>query len=360
MTRPQVIDLADPAQLGPLVRDWLELADRLGETSYFQTPDWVLGWWLHIAGRPRTRIAAWRDPSGRLDALVTLSRDRERLHRRIPLALPVYVNAGSGRGAADHCGWLVAPDRRDEVRAWVTQVVRAGGLLLRGADPSTGPPPMPAGARLVEATSCPRMSLADAQALERSPDFRRQLERFSRRLHDEGVEFEWVPAGTLDEPLLMRLFVLHEQARRQHGKDTSFDRAQLPLHRELLRRAGPGRGPAALIARHGREVVGVLYGFRWKDVFAAYQSGWDARFAGHSLGSVLIFQAARLAAADGVRTLDLLRGAEPYKYRFGAVDRSDCTWLWPRGPAGMLLSARYRARQRLRPRLRAAAPASMQ
>jgi CelD/BcsL family acetyltransferase involved in cellulose biosynthesis len=358
MTRPQVIDLVDPTRLGRLVADWLELADRLGETSYFQTPDWVLGWWEHIAGRPRTRLATWRDPSGRVDALVALSRDSERLHRRIPVALPVYVNAGSGRGAADHCGWLVSPERRDEVSAWVTQVVGAGGLLLRGSDPLTGRPPIPADARVVEATSCPRMALSEVQALERSPGFRRQLERFSRRLHDEGVRFEWMPSGTLDEQVVARLFELHARARAKQGKDTSFDRAQLAFHHDLLGRAAPERGPAALIARHGDEVVGVLYGFRWKDVFAAYQSGWDARFARHSLGSVLIFQAARLAPADGVCTLDLLRGSEPYKYRFGAVDRSDCTWLWPRGPAGVLLTARYRARQRLRPELRTAEHAS--
>jgi len=97
----------------------------------------------------------------------------------------------------------------------------------------------------------------------------------------------------------------------------------------------------------------VLYGFSWKDVLAFYQIGWEARWARRSMGSVLIYHALRIAAANGVRTFDFLRGAEAYKYRFGAVDRHDRTWLLPQGPAGMLLAAKYRVRQLANPRLRA-------
>jgi hypothetical protein len=45
--------------------------------------------------------------------------------------------------------------------------------------------------------------------------------------------------------------------------------------------------------------------------------------------------------------LDFLRGGEPYKYRFGARDHWDHTWLVPRGPAGALLALRHRARRLL-------------
>jgi CelD/BcsL family acetyltransferase involved in cellulose biosynthesis len=96
-------------------------------------------------------------------------------------------------------------------------------------------------------------------------------------------------------------------------------------------------------------VVGVLYGLCWKDVFAAYQSGWDARWARFSMGSVLTHHAIRFAAAHGMRTFDFLRGAEPYKYRFGAVDRCDSTWLVAKGLTGALLTAQYGARKRLYP-----------
>jgi CelD/BcsL family acetyltransferase involved in cellulose biosynthesis len=91
----------------------------------------------------------------------------------------------------------------------------------------------------------------------------------------------------------------------------------------------------------------VLYGFWWKDTFAAYQSGWHPRFARDSMGSVLVLHALERAGEDGARTFDFLRGNEPYKYRFGARDRWDRTWLVPRGAAGALLAARNRVRDRL-------------
>ena len=132
-------------------------------------------------------------------------------------------------------------------------------------------------------------------------------------------------------------------ARAPATAPDNFGTEQLALHLRLVERSGASRGPVAIVARHGDAVAGILYGFQWRDTFAAYQWGWDPRWARHSMGSVLTYQAIRLAAERGARTFDFLRGAEPYKYRFGAVDRHDRTWLLPHGPAGTLLAARYRA-----------------
>jgi CelD/BcsL family acetyltransferase involved in cellulose biosynthesis len=344
ISSPEVVEFDEVSKLGNLARDWLALAARLDDTSYFQTPDWILSWWETIAARPRTRAAAWRAPSGRLEALVVLSRDRVRLHPRLPLKLPVHTNAGSGAGAADHCGWLVPPAWREEVAAWLSQAVGGAGLLLRSADPDWDRPPLPGGARVVETTVCPRMSVPPPDRdVGRTHAFDRQLRRFIRRMQRDGVEFEWIASASIDEPLLRTLFELHAGVRARHGSGTSFGIEQLALHRRLAERSGPGRGPAAVVATRGGTVVGVLYGFAWKDTFAAYQWGWDARWDRDSMGSVLAYQAIRFAASRGVRTFDFLRGTEPYKYRFGAADRSDRTWLVPRGPVGALLAARYRA-----------------
>ena len=341
---PEVVEFEEASKLGNLARDWLALAARLDDTSYFQTPDWILSWWETIATRPRTRAAAWRAASGRLEALVVLSRDRVRLHPRLPLKLPVYTNAGSGAGAADHCSWLVPPAWSDEVAAWLSQALGGAGLLLRSADPDWDRPPLPGGARVIERTVCPRMSVPPPDRdVGRSHDFSRQLARFTRRIEREGVRFEWVTDAGIDERLLRALFDLHARARARHGTGTSFGIEHLALHRRLAERSGPGRGPVAVVAARDNAIVGVLYGLTWKETFAAYQWGWAAELDRHSMGSVLAYQAIRLAASRGVNTFDFLRGAEPYKYRFGAVDRCDRTWLVPRGPVGALLAARYRA-----------------
>jgi CelD/BcsL family acetyltransferase involved in cellulose biosynthesis len=157
------------------------------------------------------------------------------------------------------------------------------------------------------------------------------------------VSFEWIPPGQVDEPLLVSLFELHARGRPHGG----FGVDQLPFHRRLAASAGRGRGPAAVVARRAGSTVGVLYGFWWRDSFAAYQSGWDRAHARDGLGNVLILHALEFAAAEGAHSFDFLRGSEPYKYRFGARDHLDQTWLVPRGPAGALLALRDRARRLL-------------
>jgi CelD/BcsL family acetyltransferase involved in cellulose biosynthesis len=56
---------------------------------------------------------------------------------------------------------------------------------------------------------------------------------------------------------------------------------------------------------------------RWYD----YIGGFDPEFALLSPGTLLIGHALDAATAEGATATDFLRGAEPYKYRWGAVDQ---------------------------------------
>jgi CelD/BcsL family acetyltransferase involved in cellulose biosynthesis len=330
---PEVADIRELA----LEREWLALAERCSGSSYFQTPDWVMSWWETIGGRPPTRVAAWRGESGELEALVALSRGRERLHRRLPLSVSVYANAGSGPGDADHCAWLVTDARREAVVRWLGEAIGRSSLLVRAAPASLEPRSLPDGARELEVTACPRLALPVAPGDGGpSKSFARQLRRFTRRLEAKGVLIEWVTPERFDERLLDSLFAL---------KPEFFDADRRAFHLALSRRAAAGRGPAGVVARRDDRVVGVLYGFWWGDTFAGYQHGWDPEYARDALGNVLVLHALERAAEHGARWFDFLRGAEPYKYRFGASDAFERTWLVPRGPAGALLSASRRLRR---------------
>ena len=66
-------------------------------------------------------------------------------------------------------------------------------------------------------------------------------------------------------------------------------------------------------------------------------------------------QSIRLAAAHGVGVFDFLRGAESYKYRFGAIDTYDESFLVPTGASGLALQLGHVARARVR-HLNAPAP----
>ena len=59
------------------------------------------------------------------------------------------------------------------------------------------------------------------------------------------------------------------------------------------------------------------------------------------LGTVLVAHAMQAAHAEGCRVFDFLRGPEPYKYRFGATDRDDTTWVRGRGPLARWVESRH-------------------
>jgi CelD/BcsL family acetyltransferase involved in cellulose biosynthesis len=338
-----------PEALEDLVGDWRRLAAGLPGGSYFLSPDWVLGWWETLGAGVDGEVAVWRGSSGALEAVVPLARSRRRLHRRLPLGVRAWTNLGSGPGAADHCGWPMVPGRAGDVAAWIAAKATRAPLLLSDLDPETGAPLVPAGARRVASSACPRLAiLADGEPPPFSSSFRKQLRAYGRKLERRDVKFRWVACQEMTDEDLETIFHLHERRWSASGRPSSFDRSRAGLHRRLIARAGPGRGPAMVLAEQDGRAVGALYGFCWGEVFAYYQTGWEPEWADANLGTVLVAEAIRLAGAAGARVFDFLRGAEAYKYRFGATDRVDGTWLAGGGAGGRVLDLRYRLAERRR------------
>src|SRR5437879_13496034 len=117
------------------------------ETSYFQTPDWVLAWLERIGGMPPTELVLWRSSSGALEGIQFLSRLMRRVHPRLPPAWPIWTVTGSGIGDADHIGWPVLPQHREAARQHAMRRTRGTTLLLQDLDSDTGVPSVPRGAR---------------------------------------------------------------------------------------------------------------------------------------------------------------------------------------------------------------------
>lgn len=70
----------------------------------------------------------------------------------------------------------------------------------------------------------------------------------------------------------------------------------------------------------GGEPWAAIFGWSARGVWSIYNSAYDHRRRDLSPGMVLTAETLRLAAEEGCATFDFLRGPEPYKYRFGAVD----------------------------------------
>jgi CelD/BcsL family acetyltransferase involved in cellulose biosynthesis len=335
--RPEVVDVRDASYSDQFLSDWRQLLANTPGTSYFQTPDWILSWWKAFGDHEPTSIAVWRGPEGKFESVVVLSQRREGIPASASIDLPVYVNSGSGPGAADHCGWIVAEHHHSDATAWLADATAGRTLLVRSIRAMDNPP-LPSSARVVERVACPRVEIPSPDdPVGHSKNIRTQLPRFKRKLERAGIEFETVPTGKVDRTLVDRLFFLHSLRWRDRRRRTAFVPSQdlLRLHHGLVEAPSDLGGPSAIVARHRGDIVGVLYGFCWQDTFAAYQAGSHPDWNKFSLGSVLIYTGIRAAGAQGARYFDFLRGSEPYKYRFGAEDVYDQTWLLPKGASGV-------------------------
>jgi CelD/BcsL family acetyltransferase involved in cellulose biosynthesis len=118
------------------------------------------------------------------------------------------------------------------------------------------------------------------------------------------------------------LLHLHDARWRPRGGSDAFTSAGLvSFHEEMTRRA-LARGWLRLfeLRLDGRPAA-ALYGFRYRDTFSFYQSGFDPAFAKDSVGLAMMALAIRSAIEEGASEYDLLHGDEAYKFQWARETR---------------------------------------
>jgi CelD/BcsL family acetyltransferase involved in cellulose biosynthesis len=113
------------------------------------------------------------------------------------------------------------------------------------------------------------------------------------------------------------LFVLHERRWRSRQERGLFaDRQVQAFHREVVAQLGDHVRCLQLVV--AGEPAAAIYGFVVRQWWAAYAMGFDPRFAALSPAALLLADFIQRAEAAGARSVDVLRGDEPYKQRWGA------------------------------------------
>ncbi len=103
------------------------------------------------------------------------------------------------------------------------------------------------------------------------------------------------------------------------------------FHRDVAQRMLAAGALRMHALRLGDRIVAIFYGFAHQGAVYYYLSGYDPSYERVSIGSVIVAHALEQAVREGAHTFDFLRGAEEYKYAWGAVDRMNVRKQWVKG-----------------------------
>jgi CelD/BcsL family acetyltransferase involved in cellulose biosynthesis len=296
--------------LEALVPEWDALWRRAPGATPFQSPH-LLPWWTHFANGGELAVVMSNDA---LAPLYVLRDDDESLGMFLGTGISDYL---------DFIGADVEPllARALEVDCafWDLQQVRPSSPLLDAKLPDGWSD------NTEEMDPCPVLSIENAgEELSNllSTHARKKLRYYRRCIAREAnVTYESATRETLDE-LLTALYALHAARWEKRGlQGVLADDVVQSFHRDVAPRMLDAGALRMHAIRMNERIVAVFYGFAHQGTVYYYLSGFDPELERLSIGSIIVAHAVEEAVRDGATTFDFLRGAEEYKYAWGASDR---------------------------------------
>jgi len=349
---------ATSAQLERLRLPWEALLRQSPSDTIFLTWEWVSSWWKHLhADHQLHVISVWDGEE--LVAIAPLIRRRPILGRLFPFRSLGFMGAG-GVGS-EYLDVIVTRAREEEAVAALVGRLREERLVLElnYVRPTASIPRLVSSLRgrgwrfVAEQTAIsPFIDLSGhtwesylgSLGSEHRYQFRRKLRNLERRFQVELVRVH----DDRDRGAALKVLVdLHQLRWAGRGGSNALHAPPLLAFHEEFSRHALERGWLRLyLLRLDGLPAAALYGFRYRDTFLFYQSGFDPTYSSHSVGMVLMGLAIREALQEGASEFDLLRGEEAYKAHWARGSRRMLRWeIYPPGWRGSLCRELRRLRR---------------
>lgn len=310
--------LTTASDLAEIEPEWLDLWRRDSRATPFQSPMWLIPWWRHF-GSNDLRVIAVRN-GDRLEALAPLYvvRDEdESLGLFLGTGISDYLDvlcSDAVPGAA-----LMRALAEVDCPLWDLQQLRSGSPML------TASPPDGWSDHLEEQDPCLVLSIEVAgDELEHllSTHFRKKLRYYRRTLARSGPLLLEAANSENVGAFLDSLFELHAARWNRRGMPGMLaDEVIQQFHRDVAQRMLEAGALRMFKLRADGRTVAVFYGFAHQQTVYYYLSGYDPDLEKLSLGTVIVAHAIEEAVREGATTFDFLRGAEEYKYAWGAKEQ---------------------------------------
>ena len=236
--------------------------------------------------------------------------------------------------------------------------LRAGAILAQIAADSPLVEAVRADGWTVEnAEVCPVLTLPnsyDSYVKTLGKNMREQIKRYPRRLEKQfKVEYELAQTPQQVDEFWQQLVELHGKRWRARGQTGVL---ALPsrrrFHRAICHKFLENDWLRLWRLKCDGRPACVLLSYFWGGKYWFFIGGFEPELMRWSVGTCLFSRVFREAIGEGAHAFDFLRGAEEYKYRFGAVDRDYVNLKWfADAPPGALLKRRVRIEEAFMRRL---------
>ena len=193
---------------------------------------------------------------------------------------------------------------------------------------------------------CPTLTLPDSfdeYVKSLGKNMRDQIKRYPRRLEKQfTVEYEVAQTRAEVDEFWGQLVELHGKRWRARGQTGVL---ALPsrrrFHRAICHKFLEEDWLRLWRLKCDGRPACVLLSYFWGGKYWFFIGGFEPELMRWSVGTCLFSRVFQSAIAEGATEFDFLRGAEEYKYRFGAVDRPFVNLNWfAAAPRGALLKRR--------------------
>ena len=314
---------SDPAAIDDLAPEWVALWDEDPTASVFQRPEYVGLWFTEFGRGHPAQIVEIRDESGALKGLAPLG-----------VGADGILHFLGDKDVTDYFGPLSAlQDREFVARALIDAIGSIPGWRhaeLSGLAEDTGWDGTLAHAAkeaglTVDVTRqdvCPRVELTgtyDDYLASLDGKLRHEIKRKARKLEREAGPFTVrLVDGEDVHDHMERFFDMHRSSEGPKGHFLHWGMSGFFI---LLARTFAQQGWLRLtFLEQGERALAGVFSFVSRGAWNVYNSAFDQSIRELAPGMVLMAETIRLATEERCATFDLLRGDEPYKYRFGARD----------------------------------------
>lgn len=320
-----------------LASEWNSLLSQSGANNIFLTWEWVSNWWQVYGSGKELRVLVVKGPQESIVAIAPLY-----IHTRTFLG-GLSVNEvrflGTGEDVSpDYLDFIIMRGFENEAIDTVMRylaaendwdIVHLTDMLSTSITTGVIRKVAVDNRLLVEKAEraiCPYIRLRpdwDEYVHSLSSNMRFNIKRRMRNLEKDfrARYFVWQDMGGL-EYVMGRLASLHNKRWEQKGGEHSFSSEQYNGFHKAVAREFALKGWLQLncLELNG-EIVAILYDYRYGGKIYYYQGGFDPSLYKYSLGLVLRAYVIQEAIKDGIKEIDLLKGAYEHKYKWTEYDR---------------------------------------